>query len=114
MTFRLSTIYDGNVEWLEERTIFLTKYGSHAYGTSTPESDLDLRGVCIAPLRTRLGFLERFDMVRAGNNNVDLEIYDLPKFLHGCAEGHPNMLEVLFTHPDIIWDYARDRGPHEG
>jgi hypothetical protein len=31
--------------WLKSRTIFLCLSGSHAYGTATPESDVDLRGI---------------------------------------------------------------------
>jgi predicted nucleotidyltransferase len=39
----------------KERTIFLTLTGSHAYGLSTPESDIDLRGVLIPPKNISLG-----------------------------------------------------------
>lgn len=59
-------IYNGNISWLAEQTIFLTRYGSHAYGTAAPGSDVDLRGVCVAPSDVRLGFLDKFEMTNGG------------------------------------------------
>lgn len=50
-----------NLPWLPERTILLTKSGSQAYGTSTPTSDLDVKGVAVAPKEYYLGFLKRFE-----------------------------------------------------
>ena len=44
-----------NMQWLKNRTILLTRTGSHAYGTNTPESDEDYRGVCIPPPEYYLG-----------------------------------------------------------
>ncbi len=44
-----STLYRGSLAWLPQRTIFLTRAGSHAYGLATPESDVDIRGVVIPP-----------------------------------------------------------------
>jgi len=35
--------------WLRDSVIFLTEYGSHAYGMVTTSSDLDVRGICIPP-----------------------------------------------------------------
>jgi len=42
-------LYNGNLTWLPERTIFMARHGSKAYGTSLPTSDEDFRGVAIAP-----------------------------------------------------------------
>jgi hypothetical protein len=36
--------YKGNLTWLPKSVIYLTRHGSHAYGTSLPESDVDIRG----------------------------------------------------------------------
>ena len=55
---------------VSKRTVYLCKHGSHAYGLSTPTSDLDIKGVCIAPSETYLGFLGKFEqqeqMVHSG------------------------------------------------
>jgi hypothetical protein len=52
------TTYKGNLKWLPARTIYLTRHGSHAYGTSLPTSDLDIRGIAIAPIHYYLGVSE--------------------------------------------------------
>ena len=40
-----SVLYHGTLPWVPQRTIFLTRAGSHAYGLATAESDLGLRKV---------------------------------------------------------------------
>lgn len=101
-------------------TIFVTLAGSHAHGTSGPHSDIDLRGVCIAPLPVRLSLYRRFeqfegtldgslwDQVRPQlqahdtaqgslDGKVETVIYDVAKFLELCARANPNALEILFA-----------------
>jgi uncharacterized protein len=46
---------------VDTHTIFLGLTGSHAYGTARPGSDVDLRGCCVAPLRTRLSLHTKFE-----------------------------------------------------
>lgn len=92
-----SKIYRGNLTWLPERTIFVTRHGSHAYGTSTPTSDLDLRGIAVAPPRYYLGFVDRFE--QAESKDPDLVVYDVRKFFALAADANPNALEFLFTDP---------------
>ena len=88
--------YRGNLEWLPSRTIFLTKHGSHAYGTNTPESDLDFKGIAIAPREYYLGFLKSFEQAEV-REPIDAVIYDVRKFFKLAAECNPNIMEVLFT-----------------
>ncbi len=90
--------YRGGLAWLPARTIFLTKHGSHAYGLATPESDLDVKGVAIAPTRAYLGFVERFEQAEV--SEPDMVIYELRKFMQLAADCNPSIVEVLFTHPD--------------
>lgn len=54
--FNIFANYRGNHTWLKDRTVFLTKHGSHAYGTNGPGSDLDIKGVFMAPTPYVLGF----------------------------------------------------------
>lgn len=90
--------YSGNLSWLGARTIFLTRHGSHAYGTSTPSSDLDLKGVAIPPARYALGFASRFEQAEV--KEPDAVIYELRKFFTLAADCNPSVIEVLFTDPD--------------
>jgi predicted nucleotidyltransferase len=46
---------------LDQHTIFLTLAGSQAHGTAREGSDVDLRGVCIAPLSLRLSLFRSFE-----------------------------------------------------
>jgi predicted nucleotidyltransferase len=46
---------------VDSHTIFLGLTGSHAYGTARAGSDVDLRGCCVAPMRTRLSLHTKFE-----------------------------------------------------
>lgn len=87
--------YRGNLEWLPARTIYMTRHGSHAYGTSLPTSDLDLRGVAIAPARYQLGYLDTFE--QAVSSDPDLTVFSLQKFFKLASDCNPNVLEILYT-----------------
>ena len=50
----------GEHPWMPNRTIFVTLHGSHAYGTNTPSSDLDIRAITIAPKPYYTGILRSF------------------------------------------------------
>lgn len=86
--------------WVPERTIYLTRHGSHAYGTSTPKSDVDVRGVCIAPKDHYHGFRralppDLFEQIVL--REPDVVVFEIRKFLKLCADANPNALELLFT-----------------
>lgn len=97
-----------NLNWLWDRSILMVKSGSHAYGTFTPESDLDYRGVVVPPKEFYFG-MGKFDehygttgskLLRNSANEVDVTAQSVEKFVKHCAEGIPNTLEVLFTRPE--------------
>lgn len=111
-------------------TIFLAVAGSHAHGTAREGSDVDLRGVCIAPLSARLSLFESFeqhdgpldgDLLTAAisrmkehptasqglENKTESVIFDVSKFLRLCAAANPNALEILFT-DEQDWLYETD------
>lgn len=90
--------YKGNLEWLSHRTIFLTKHGSQAYGTSRPDSDLDLKGVAIPPKQYFLGWLHRFEQAES-KGDPDVVVYDIRKFFGLAVDCNPNIIEVLHTSP---------------
>ena len=92
------TQYTGNLKWLPERTLFMTRHGSHAYGTSLPTSDMDIRGIAVAPIHYYLGISEVFEQA-VQSQPVDLTIFDLRKFMHLAADANPNALEIIFTDP---------------
>lgn len=87
------------------RTILLVKHGSTAYGTTVAGSDVDLKGVAIAPMRFYLGFSKNFEqeeeLVRKGHPN-DKVVYDIRKFMKLASECNPNIIEVLHVSPEDI------------
>jgi predicted nucleotidyltransferase len=87
--------YTGNLKWLKDRTIYLSMHGSHCYGTSTPTSDLDIRGIAIAPKEYYLGMTNNFE--QATSKDPDLVIFELRKFIKLASECNPNALEIIFT-----------------
>lgn len=92
--------YPPAVPWLPARTIYLTRHGSHAYGTSLATSDEDVKGVAIPPREVLHGFLQRFEQAEAGAPGPDVVIYDLRKFMALAADCNPSLIEVLWTAPE--------------
>jgi uncharacterized protein len=82
--------------WLYDLTMFVTVSGSHSYGTNIETSDLDLRGICVAPKEYYIGMLDRFDQAIT-NEPTDLTIFDLKKFAKLAMDCNPNALEIIFT-----------------
>lgn len=78
-------LYAGNPSWLPDRTIYVTRHGSHAYGTQILSSDVDFRGIAIAPMHYYLGFANRFEQ-SVQNKPIDLTIFELQKFMKLAAD----------------------------
>lgn len=95
--------YDGNLSWLEDRTIFMGLGGSHAYGTNTPTSDIDFRGVAIPPREYLLGVVKRFDQAlwTWGDGTGEATVFSLHKFVKLALDCNPNVIELLFTEPVV-------------
>lgn len=89
--------------WLLERTILLAEVGSYAYGTNTPDSDRDYKGICIPPIEYYLGLQSFNEYNSAGGknfknakNDIDVTISHLTKFALNAMKGVPNNIELLF------------------
>lgn len=91
--------YEGNLPWLQEGTLFLTRHGSHAYGLATEASDIDLKGVAVPPRAYFLGYLQNFEQAET-REPYDMVIYEIRKFFKLAANCNPNIIEVLWTDPE--------------
>lgn len=87
--------YKGNLSWLVDNTIFLTLHGSHAYGTNTPASDVDVKGIAIPPASYYLGLSKTFE--QAEFKDPDGVVYEIRKFFKLARDCNPNIIEVLHT-----------------
>lgn len=84
---------------LTKHMIFEGVAGSRLYGTHTPESDFDTRGVCLPPKEALLNPFQRFDVADSFDGE-DKVVYALHKFFSLCADNNPNVLELLWVPPD--------------
>lgn len=81
------------------------KFGSHLYGTDTPESDLDFKAIYLPSAREIvLGNYKRTDnhsrkkklCERNTKDDVYVEILSLDQFLKLLTEGQTMALDILF------------------
>lgn len=95
------------------KKVFKTKFGSHLYGTDTPNSDLDYKGIFKAPLsdivlgrETQTIFENNESKSETGRNNpdaVDCEWIELRRFIKDCLAGQTYALDMLFS-PSNLWE----------
>ena len=78
------------------KVLFSLLSGSHAYGTATPESDEDLRGVVMPKPEEILG-LDRFELLEK-KHGEDVVMYSLHMFIRLLViKGNPNVHEWLWV-----------------
>ena len=79
--------------------LFLVIRGSHAYGTNIETSDTDFAGVFIQPMDDIMGFKYKQQI---NDDNNDIVIYGIRRFLELLASNNPTVLELLNTPEDCI------------
>lgn len=105
---------------LDRDTVFVALAGSQAHGTDREGSDVDLRGVFVAPVAQRLSLFHSVGQLegpvgggvgvavhgrllahssasRGVSVRTECVLYDVAKFLSLCAAANPNALEILFA-----------------
>ena len=86
--------------------LFATLSGSHLYGFPSPDSDVDLRGAFVAPLREILslrGFRDTLTVERRETRPVvDWVAHDLGKFAGLMTRRNGYVLEQLYS-PLVVW-----------
>lgn len=76
---------------LDENIILLGLGGSHAYGTNTVNSDLDVRGCA---LNSKAEILTKNNFEQVVHNETDTTIYSFNKFVDLLAGCNPNIVEL--------------------
>lgn len=82
---------------LGSNIILLTVGGSHAYGTDTPTSDLDIRGCA---LNTPRELLTSENFEQFVNEETDTTIYSFNKLVSLLTNCNPNTIEMLGNKPE--------------
>ncbi len=85
--------------------VFATISGAHLYGFPSPDSDYDLRGVHLLPLRELVGLRTGQDTIEISEQRPDLELdlvtHELKKFMGLMLKRNGYVLEQLLS-PLII------------
>jgi hypothetical protein len=95
------------------------QFGSHLYGTATPQSDLDFKAVYLPDARdillqrvqnTVTHAPDKLDGEKNAPGDVDREIHSLQRYLELLAEGQTMALDMLFapesamtSPPSALW-----------
>lgn len=83
-----------------QRLIVKHLAGSHAYGTATETSDLDIRGIfCGSREQMTTPF---FPIREQTGEGEDEKYYEVANYLRLYMEGNPNILESLWVHPTDV------------
>lgn len=94
------------------------KFGSHLYGTDTPNSDLDFKAIylptakeiCLNSFkRTICSTRPKQTGERNTKEDVDVEIISLDRFMTLLTEGQTMALDILFA-PDDSYTFRTERG----
>lgn len=101
------------------KIIVKIRFGSHLYGTSTPNSDIDCKGVFLPSKRdVLLGRIPKsmnFSSAKASEKNtpadVDIELYSLHYFVKLACDGQTVAMDMLHAPDDMViqksatWDF---------
>jgi hypothetical protein len=99
--------------------LYLVKFGSHLYGTDTPESDEDYKGIFLPSKKSC--FLQNCpksinlntgdDKSKNSSKDVDLQLWSLQYFLQLLGKGEVNALDLAysFTNTKMIVDQSEGR-----
>jgi len=91
--------FNYTIDNIKPYIIFSAISGSHAYGTNTPESDKDIRGIFVQPLDhiLKYGFIDQ-----VSDEKNDIIFYELGRFIHLLIANNPNIMELLNLPEDCI------------
>lgn len=123
------TLYHFDVD---RETTMLGLTGSHAYGMAREGSDVDIRGICVAPRHIRGSAFKSFEQWSTTDQKgpwgrvsetalfklrkrglpvdepLDVQLYEIEKFVRLAAQNNPNVLELLFLEEgDILFKDSR-------
>jgi hypothetical protein len=96
------------------------KFGSHLYGTQTPNSDLDYKAIYLPSARdivlnkvkgTISKSRPKADCERNTKDDIDIEIFSLDRFLELLMEGQTVALDMLFGYAQNF-NHLTPQGSH--
>ena len=98
-----------------QKLLYLTKFGSHLYGTDSPESDVDYKGIFLPNKKDMLlGRKVKSLNYKTGNGNTkntkedtDIDLWSIQYFFELLGKGETNAVDLVysFTNPDCVEMY---------
>lgn len=90
-----------------KNVIYTCVTGSHAYGFATVESDIDLKGIWLAPAvdffkLSPPTYNDRRSSYLRHSDTYDIELYELVKFVYLAVGNNPNILDILCVKEDSV------------
>lgn len=95
-----------------ENVVLLCLHGSHLYGTDTPNSDKDYKGIYQAGLESIVHKEDKetiiynskpvSDRTRNTKDDVDIQYKELRRFIHDAMDGQIYAIDLLFA-PEQFW-----------
>lgn len=93
------------------RVVFVTISGAHIYGFPSADSDIDLRGAHVLPVRDMLGLTAPSETLEILDEEIDgaevnLVSHDVRKYLNLLLKKNGYILEQVFS-PLVVYDGGR-------
>ncbi len=91
--------------------LFELKFGSHLYGTNTPDSDLDYKAIYVPSAKdivlgsykeTITNSRPKTECERNNKDDIDMEIFSLDRYLDLLMQGQTVALDILFAPEDMF------------
>ena len=86
--------------------LYLCENGSRVYGWSTKDSDYDIKGIYLKPLKTEFSLYPGSDNIVYQTDEYDIELFELRKYLSLLNKSNFNMVELL--HSPIVYHEVDD------
>ena len=89
----------------EGTLLYLSEFGSHLYGTADETSDRDYRGIFLPSkynlylgrAKHELNFSTGSQDSKNTNEDVDIKLYSIQKFMKSLSEGETGAMDLLFS-----------------
>ena len=82
---------------VEKSLIFKSLAGSHSFGMANEESDIDIRGIYVAPIEQVFNLDTEIMVVKNKDGKGDAVFYDLRKFCRMASVSEVNAIQMLYT-----------------
>ena len=91
------------------------KFGSHLYGTATPESDLDYKGIfmpakedlLLGRVAKSVNYSTSKDGLRNTKEDIDIELYSLHYFIKLACDGQTVAMDMLHAPENMIFQKSK-------